>query len=293
MKNKKLIKSILAMLVMVMAFSFVSLTAEAATKTKKLTLYVGEKIQYTYFGLGTMKSVSSSKKAVVSASKKKDKSGYYSEMIAKKKGSAKVTVKGTRGTFVYNIKVKSKPVINVSLEPRADGYVNVKVQNKSSVYFDSITVKLTYRDAANNIVDTDNTYIHYLGAKKTACDEDYPYSRDNIDFSKTTYEIEYNRDFGGDYSQSDYTKKVKYTDSLSGGYLNIKTSISYKKSADVFAGYTVYFYDAAGNVVGVRDGYNYMSGSKKKYRTNTTKLYAPSDATSYKIVKRAVFKKRK
>ena len=288
MRNKKIIKSFIAIFVMVMAFSFVSLTAEAATKTKKLTLYVGEKIQYTYYGLGTMKSVSSSKKSVVAASKKSGRA----IISAKKKGSAQVTVKGTRGTFIYKITVKSKPVINVSLEPRADGYVNVKVQNKSSVYFDSITVKLTYRDASGNIVDSSNTYIHYLGAKKTACDDDYPFSSSGIDLSKTTYEIEYDRDFGGDYKQSDYTKNVKYSASLNNGYLNLKTSISYKKNADVYAGYTIYFYDAAGNLVGVRDGYSYLSGSKKKYRTDTTKIYAPSDAVSYNIVKRAVMKKR-
>lgn len=293
MKNKNTIKSILAMLIMVMAFSLVSITAEAATKTKKLTLYVGEKIQYTYIGLGTMKSVTSNKKSVVTATKKKDKSGYYSEMVAKKKGSAKVTVKGTKGTFVYNITVKSKPVINVSLEQRADGYVNVTVQNKSSVYFDSVNVYISYKDAAGNEVDSDRVYVDYLGAKKTACSNVYPSYSKGIDLSKTTYTITYDRDFGGDYSYTDYTNKVKYTASLSNGYLNIKTSITYKKNGYVYAGYTVYFYDAAGNVVGVRDGYNYMSGSTKKYRTSSTNISAPKTAVSYKLVKRAFLKKLK
>ncbi|MCM1500605.1 MAG: hypothetical protein NC124_19255 [Clostridium sp.] len=106
--GKNTLKAIFAMLVMVMLFSFTGITAEAAT-TKKLTLYVGEQFTYTYSGIGEIKSVKSSKKSVVAAKQTSSKKsvvaakqtfGKYNEITAKKKGSAIVTVKGTKGTFL-------------------------------------------------------------------------------------------------------------------------------------------------------------------------------------------------
>ncbi len=284
MKKKQTLKTVLAMLVMVMAFSFAGITAEAATKTKKMTLYVGEKFTYSYIGMGKVKSVKSSKSSVVKARKK---SGKYNEMTAKKKGKATVTVKGTRGKYVYKITVKSKPTFDVKLERRADGYVTVKVKNKSDAYFSNLKVLISFKNAAGQEVTNETAYIYYLGKKKSAADEIYPYPNKGIDYSKTTYKIEYNRD--PDAKISDYTKKVKYSTSKKNGKVIVKTSISYKKRADVYAGFSVFFYDAKGNVVSVRDFYNYMSGSKKKYRTGTYEISMPSDATSYKLVnKRAM-----
>lgn len=282
--NKKKLRVVLTMLVMMAAFSFAGITAEAATKTTKMTLYVGEKYTYQYFGLGTIKSVKSSKSSVVTAKKKKSK---YNEMTAKKKGSATVTVKGSRGTYKYKITVKSKPKFDVKLERRADGYVTVKVNNKSSVYLDDLKVSVIFRNAAGQEVTTETVNIHYLGAKKSTAGEVYPFPSNGIDYSKTTYTISYDRDPQRKYT--DYTKKVKFSTSLKNGKVAVKTSITYKKRADIYAGYTVYFYDAKGNVVSVRDGYNYMSGSSKKYRTYTSEIYMPSDAVSYKLVnKRAM-----
>lgn len=281
--NKKKLRVVLTMLVMMVAFSFAGLTAEAAT-TKKMTLYVGEKYTYRYFGLGTIKSVKSSKSSVVTAKKKK---GKYNEMTAKKKGSATVTVKGSRGTYKYKITVKSKPKFEVKFERRADGYVTVKVNNKSSVYCNNVKVEVTFRNAAGQEVTTETAYMYYLGAKKSTATEVYPYPSNGIDYSKTTYKLSYDRDPERKYT--DYTKKVKFSTSLKNGKVAVKTSITYKKRADIYAGYTVYFYDAKGNVVYIRDGYNYMSGSSKKYRTYTSEIYMPSDAVSYKLVnKRAM-----
>lgn len=282
-KNK--LRIVLTMFLMMMIFSFTSITAEAATK--KMTFYVGEKYTYSYIGLGTIKSVKSSKSSVVTAKKKK---GKYNEMTAKKKGSATVTVKGSRGTYKYKITVKSKPKFDVKIEPRADGYVTVKVNNKSSVYLDDLKVSVIFRNAAGQEVTTETVNIHYLGAKKSAAREIYPFPNNGIDYSKTTYKVSYDRDPEKKYS--DYTKKVKFSTSLKNGDVIVKTSITYKKRADIYAGYTIYFYDAKGNVVGITDGYNYMSGSSKKYRTSTSEIYMPYDAVSYKIVnKRAMMVK--
>lgn len=285
--KKNTLKTVFAMLVMVMAFSFAGITAQAATQTKKMTLYVGEKFTYSYIGMGKIKSVSSSKKSVVTAKKK---SGNC-EMTAKKKGSATVTVKGTRGTYKYKITVKSKPKFNVTLERRADGYINVKVNNKSNVYCDQVKIELSFKDTTGKEITKETAYIYYLGAKKSAVSDVYPFPNKGIDYSKTTYKIIYDR--YPDKSYSDYTKKVKFSTSKKNGKVIVKTSINYKKSNDIYAGWSLYFYDAKKNVIGVRDGYNYMSGTSKKYRTNTTEVSMPSDATSYKLVsKRAMLVKR-
>jgi hypothetical protein len=77
-----------AVFVMAAALLTTSTTVQAA-KTKKVTLYVGEKPSYGFF-LGSVKSVKSSNKKVVAVSKK---SGY-AILNAKKTGKAKVTVTG-------------------------------------------------------------------------------------------------------------------------------------------------------------------------------------------------------
>lgn len=294
MKNKKVMKSIMAMFVMILAFSCFSITAEAATKTKKMTMYVGETFSYSYIGMGNIKSVKSNKKSVVTAKKIKNGSTVYNQMTAKKKGSAKVTVKGTRGTYIYKITVKKKPNIVVSITPRTDGYATVTVNNKSSVYIENVNVEITYRNAAGTVIGDSTARIYCLGAKNKFADQVYPsvypYRATDIDWSKTTYKIVYDRN--PEYKYSNYTKKVKYTYSVKNGYLNIKTKISYKGNNSVYAGYTVYFYDAAGNVVDVDNFYNYLSGSNAKYRTSTYTMRMPSDAVTYKISKMAYMIKR-
>ena len=285
--KKNTLKTVFAMLVMVMVFSLTGITAQAATTTKKMTLYVGEKFTYSYIGMGKVKSVSSSNKSVVTAKKKSGKN----EMTAKKKGSATVTVKGTRGTYKYKITVKSKPKFDVKLERRADGYVNVKIDNKSNVYCDSMDIEISFKNAAGQEVTKEKAHIYYLGAKKSAASNVYPFPNNGIDYSKTTYKITYDR--YPDKSYSDYTKNVKFSTSKKNDKVTVKTSINYKKSNYVYAGWTLYFYDAKKNVVEIRDGYNFMSGSEKKYRTNTTDVYMPYGATSYKLVnKRAMLEKR-
>lgn len=289
MKNMKKIKSVVVMLVMVLALGCISITAEAATKTKSLTMYVGEEFAYSYIGLGTVKSVKSNKSKVVKASKYKGGSKF----VAKKKGKAKVTVKGTSGSFVYNITVKATPKIEVTFTPRADGYITVNVNNKSSASFDDLKVNIIYKDASGTVLGDNSVYFNYVGAKKSAVNDTYPslypYKAENIDWNQTTYEIEYDR--SPDYKYTDYTKKVKYTEAVSDGLLTINTKISYKGDNSIYAAFSVVFYDAANNVVGVTDGYMFLTGSKKKYRTDSYDVYMPSDAVRYEIVKRAVMKK--
>ena len=293
MKNMKTIKSIVAMLVMVLALGCISLTAEAATKTEKLTLYVGEQVAYNYIGLGKVKSVKSSKSNIVKASKYK--SG--SKMVAKKKGKAKVTVKGTSGTYIYNVTVKAAPKFNVKVTPRADGYINVDLQNKSSVYYNSVTVELTYRDAAGTAIGSDTETFYYVGGKKKSVSQGFPtfnsYELKNtVDWSKTSYTVTWDRSIG--YKYSDYTKKIKFSSKevTEGGskYLQITFSTTYKGTNGIWPACEVVYYDAAGNIVDVQKYFAYLSGSKK-YRSSTQKNRIDSDAVTYKIINKRAYMK--
>ena len=65
--NKVMKKLLCACLALAMLITIIPpVTAEAATKTEKMTLYKGEVVSVSTL-LGTIKSVSSSKKSVVSA----------------------------------------------------------------------------------------------------------------------------------------------------------------------------------------------------------------------------------
>lgn len=71
--NKVMKKLLCACLALAMLITIIPpVTAEAATKTEKMTLYKGETVEITAF-YGTIKSVSSSKKSVASVKKKSGK----------------------------------------------------------------------------------------------------------------------------------------------------------------------------------------------------------------------------
>ena len=105
--------------------------AKAATKTQKETLLVGEVVQYTPF-LGTLKSVSTSKKSVATVKKSAGKA----IVTAKKAGTATITIKSTRGTNKVKLTIK-KADFTCGLKVLSNGYVLLSVKNNTSVYVDS------------------------------------------------------------------------------------------------------------------------------------------------------------
>lgn len=281
MKNrKKSMKCLIALMVMAMAFCITGVNAQAAKKTQKVTFFVGEKIQHSFIGMGKVKSVKSSNSKVVTA--KKYKNGIVTE--SKKKGKATITTKGTRGSYVYKVTVKN-PDIKVSLPTNLGDNV-VSVKNDGSGYFDSISVLYHLYDAAGNELGTEREFYNCVGSKKIAYGSilltKYRYA--NADFSKTTYEINWNRSLRAKFK--DYTKKVKFTATESNGKVNVKTSMSYKGKGYVYAGYSVFFYDAAGNVVEVRDSYHFLY---KKQKTKTYSISKPYDAVSWKLVNKRAY----
>ena len=87
--NKVMKKLLCACLALAMLITIIPpVTAEAATKS--LVLYKGEELQYTNYN--KVKSVSSSKKSVISISKDKKKN-YYANIKAKKTGKSTITIK--------------------------------------------------------------------------------------------------------------------------------------------------------------------------------------------------------
>lgn len=257
-------------------------------------MLTGEKISYSYYGMGNLKSVKSSKKSVVTAKKSKGRA----VITAKKKGSAKVTSKGTRGTWIHKITVK-KFDVKVSAKIINDGDdLLITAKNKTACWFDDLYVEVYWRDSTGAVVTTSTAYMDVVGPNDTACGTAYiPYYYDNIDYSKTTYSVDYNRTIDAKYTN--YEKKVKVTTKVTkrpdaSTYtfgkikLTAKPKKKYKGKGYIYIGYEVKFYDAAGNIVDVYTTRNSTISKGKK--SATTEISWPYDATSYKVTKRIVEK---
>lgn len=284
MKRKKGLRCMLAAFVVMTALIVGKSTAEARTKTDKLTLYTGEKISYSYIGLGNVKKVTSSKKSVVAA--KKYKGGSY--MTAKKAGKANVTVKGSRGKWIHKITVR-KPNFKTSVSPTPEGDFLVSVKNNNPSWFDWVEVVFTFRDAAGNPVTERTATMWRVGPKMTAVGTIYaPVYNENVDYSKTTWELSWDRDVDAKYTN--YAKKVKFSENRVGNslYVTAKTKKKYKGKGWIYIGYDVKFYDANGQVIKVE---NYYCSLYSGEQSDKTEIYCPSDAVSYSITKRVVEKK--
>ena len=283
---KKTFMAVMAMCAMAFALCVTSVTAEAATKTKKLTLYEGEEQSYYYIGVGTIKSVKTSNKKVVTAKKK----GTYSIIKAKKKGSAKVTVKGKYGKFIHKITVKAAPRFEYTVSNIRSGYVGIKVKNTSGMYADNVKTNVIFCDANGNPIYTQMVYFYYVGAKKDVYEDIYlgTTTASSVDLSKTKYETSYTR--YPSYTYKDYTSKTTYTVSVSNGYAYVGTRISSAaKSTHYYAAFSVVYKDAAGNVVGYDDSYSYLYTNKK---TDTIRFYMPTGAVKAEIISKRAFSEK-
>ncbi|MBQ4232287.1 MAG: hypothetical protein II699_03330, partial [Lachnospiraceae bacterium] len=161
MKNfSKLLKVMVAVLAITLAFGLTGNTAQAAKK-KSVTLFKGEQVSYTIF-LGTLKSVKSSKKSVVTAQKKDGKA----LLTAKKAGKSTVTFKTNRGKLVYTITVKGNP-FKLKYTKTTRG-IAVEGVNSSSRAFNYVTVTATFCDAAGNPVTQETGTLWKVGPKQKA-----------------------------------------------------------------------------------------------------------------------------
>lgn len=141
-------------------------TAQAATKTEKMTLYKGEVVNV--YPLGTLKSVSSNKKAV--ASVKKD--GSKAVITAKKVGKATISLKTNRGTLKYAVTVK-KLDITATLSDMGNGYMLLKVKNNTKQTFTYVDIDYTIKNDQGATIKTDTKSVSGVVAGKTVYDYVY------------------------------------------------------------------------------------------------------------------------
>ncbi|MBE5925362.1 MAG: hypothetical protein E7271_13060 [Lachnospiraceae bacterium] len=280
--TKRLIMTFVAVFAMALALSVTSISAQAATKKKKVTMLTGEKASIYVIG-GKIKSVSSSKKKVCAAKKK----GKDCIITAKKAGKAKVTIKTTNGSLVYTVTVKSNP-FKVSCTPLSADTLLVEVKNSSNVYFESATISNTLCDAAGIPVTTKNCYIYNLGANDTAYATIKVYET-GIDLTKTMSTVpEYSRSI--DYKYSKYNGVQISEPYLEGRYVKERVSTNYSnKRGYVKVAVDIAFYNAAGQIIKV-DTDTFSLDNINKVKTSYGNLM-PSDAVSYAIISKRVFKK--
>lgn len=275
-------KGMLAVLVMVMAVSMCGFKAQA--KTSNITLYQGETVKYSYIGLGTLKSVKSSKKSIVDAKKKSGSA----VLTAVKTGKAKVTSQGTRASWIHNVTVK-KADFQVAASPISNDKLLVSLNNNTSGYFDTISVDVVFCDAMGTELVRRTAYMYRVLPKTTTMETvsvPSAYSYPTIDYSKTMVAVkDWSRSISMKYKK--YTK-VKFTDTVSGGNLIMSAKAPYSGKGSVYIAYEVQFFDANGALVDVS---TYLSMLYKQQKSKTTSIYMPRNAASYKVTKRVYEKK--
>lgn len=287
--NKVMKKLLCACLALAMLITVIpSVTAEAATKTEKMTLYKGEVVSVSTL-LGTIKSVSSSKKSVVSAKKDSGKA----VITAKKTGKATVSVKTNRGTFKYVITVK-KFDIKVTISDMGNGYMLLKVKNNTKQTFSSIDVDYTIKNDQGATVKTDTKSVYDVVAGKTVYDtvyyDSYTYT---VDESKCSAKARVSTSYGGGRSLTSTYKnvvsKIKTTISEDTSEENtVKLTFKSKntqKKDYAYVKHYVLVYNSMDQVIGLRTvSFSLKAGKLDSYSINLDTKYGYKDYSRYKVV---------
>ena len=280
MKNfSKLLKVMVAVLAITLAFGLTGNTAQAAKK-KSVTIFKGEKVAYTIF-LGKLKSVKSSKKSVCSVSKEDGKA----ILTAKKTGKSTVTLKTNRGSLIYKVTVKGNP-FKLSYTNKSKGIV-VQGVNNSSKAFNWATVTATFCDAAGNPVTEETGTLWHVGPKQKAYADINVY-KSGIDFSKTkltVYPDGWSRGLEAKYKG--YGKNVKSSIKVESGRYKLHASTKYKGRGGVYVAADIAFKDASGNIVDVNSEFLYLYKNKKV--DTTTGITMPYGATSYEVLNKRAY----
>lgn len=277
----KFFRIMVAALALTVAFSFAGNTV-SAKKKKKATLFVGEKVQLYTIGIGSLKSVKSSKKSVCSASK----DNGNAIISAKKSGKATITLKGSSGKLTYSVTVKGNP-FKLTYTKMAKG-VAVKAENKSNIAFDSVRVNATFYDAAGNPVTQETGTIYYIGPKQKAYTDVVTYNNSNIDLSKTQVSV-INADWTRslNYKAKGYSKNVKTSIKEESGKVKLYGSTKYKGKGNIQVACDIAYKDASGNIIGL-DSQFFLLYKNKKVDTSygSTK---PTGTASYEILSKRIY----
>lgn len=252
---------------------------QAKTTTSKLTILKDEKLTYCYFGLGTLRKVTTSNKRVVTARKYLD----GALITGKKIGSANVTVTGTNNTMIQKVTVAKKD-FTTGCEKLSNNKALVSFKNNTPVFLNSVSVSATFKDVNGKELFTESTHLSDVATGMTAygviCCPKNVYNK--IDYSQTDYSISYDRTLGVSYKEYN---KVTFTETKKSNKVVVKAKTKYKGSGSINVYYDVKFYNKKGKLIDFAEYSNILS---KEDNTRTIKIAIPTNATSYKIVKRVI-----
>jgi hypothetical protein len=251
-------------------------TAQAATKTEKMTLYKGEIVKnYVY---GTLKSVSSSKKAV--ATVKKDSGNAV--ITAKKPGKATISIKTNRGTFKYAVTVK-KLDVTATLSDMGNGNMLLTVKNNTKQTFTYVSVDYVIKNDQGETVKTDTKLVDDVVAGKTVYDyvyyDSYHYTIDETLCSAKV--VGDDRSLIAKYKNVTSSIKTTIDEDTSAAdtiKLTIKSKNTQKKEA-AYVDHYVLIYNSMDQVIGLKTVSFYLKAGKLD--TNSTSIDT-SKYSSYK-----------
>lgn len=251
-------------------------TAQAATKTEKMTLYKGEIVKnYVY---GTLKSVSSSKKAV--ATVKKDSGNAV--ITAKKPGKATISIKTNRGTFKYAVTVK-KLDVTATLSDMGNGNMLLTVKNNTKQTFTYVSVDYVIKNDQGETIKTDTKLVDDVVAGKTVYDsvyyDSYHYTIDETLCSAKV--VGDDRSLIAKYKNVTSSIKTTIDEDTSAAdtiKLTIKSKNTQKKEA-AYVDHYVLIYNSMDQVIGLKTVSFYLKAGKLD--TNSTSIDT-SKYSSYK-----------
>jgi hypothetical protein len=287
---KKWIKKwMIPVLLFVMMISVVAPSEVCAgTKSKSYTLYKGEKTSISVSS-GTIKSVTSSDKSVVTAKKEKGSTKRI-DFTAKKTGSATVTVKTTKSTYKYRITVK-KLDITGTMTDICEGGLLLTIHNNTSQTFAEMELTYTLREKNGATLTTGTKTVRNVVSKATIYDIAYYYAtyKDKIDASKCTFSAtSVDRSPGVTYKNT--TSKLSLKTSLSNNgtwALQINIKVKNKlKSTSVTATVYLLTYDPSGKVVDLTEETFYLKpgGSSQTEKTIELEYGEPLEHYTYEAV---------
>lgn len=260
---KNTMKRVLFVFAVVLAVACFNVNAEAKTKTKKTSMFVGEKTTFTYSGIGTVKSVKVGNKKIATAKK----SGNKCVITAKKKGKTTVTIKGSKCTYKHVISVAVQK-LDVKFKQVGDENAIITLTNNTLKYYNWFRVNVVFRDARGNEVYKTSTYINNMCPRQSGSDVLYfgPDAK-NVDISKTTYQIQSKSIPGAKYKN--YAKNVEITEYKRTApseevFLDMTASTSYSGKGDISITYEVDYMDGLGNVVYIENRSDSLSSYKQK-----------------------------
>lgn len=247
--NKVMKKLLCACLALAMLITIIPpVTAEAATKS--FVLYKGEELQYTNYY--TVKSVSSSKKSVISISKDKKKD-YYANIKAKKTGKSTITIKTKYNTTKYNVTVK-KMNFKVTYKQLASDKVLMCVKNNMKSTFEDVKFTYTLRDASGAVVQKKEIIVSDILPGKTSYTTISTYGTE-VDASQCSAKFtQSGREPLTKYTSLNSKVKSTVTEESGDGYIELSIKLKNNtKSSSARGTVFILLYDSDNNVIGLKD----------------------------------------